>query len=145
MAKTISGYCKVLNGRLRTEDAVRGTEFQIKVRQAVAGDAADLVQVALLELQLAHLYVSQTDMSGELVSSAQAKPNALTTGALGTIERIIGADDKYNYLRSKCLAAQGKVALIEKRVDQAEELFKRAQWDVTASFGDVHPLAVKFN
>ena len=75
----------------------------------------------------------------------QERPTTLTKEAFDMIERIINSSTEYNYLRSKCLAAIGKVALIQKNITLAEEMFKKAQWEVTASFGDVHPLAVKFN
>ena len=75
----------------------------------------------------------------------QEKPKTLTKEAFEMVERIIGNSNEYNYLRAKCLGAMGKVALIQKDIAQAEELFKKSQWEITASFGDVHPLAVKFN
>ena len=103
------------------------------------------MEIALLKIYLANLYVSQIDNKGQLKSIEQDKPNTLTQEAFDMIERIIGNSNEYNYLRSKSLAAMGKVALIQKNVTQAEELFKKSQWEVTASFGDVHPLAVKFN
>ena len=60
------------------------------------------------------------------------------------ITRIAG-EDKYNYLRAKGMAAVGKVALIQKRTAEAEDLFKKAQWEVTAEYTDMHPLGAKFN
>ena len=61
------------------------------------------------------------------------------------IIKKISGDDKFNYLRAKGQAAIGKVALIQKRTQEAEDLFKKAQLEITSEYTDMHPLAAKFN
>ena len=99
----------------------------MKIRQTLAGGkVTDLIEIAVLKIYLAQLYVSQTDSKGQLTSLEKDKPNTLSQEAFESIERIIGNGEEKNYLRSKSLAAMGKVALIQKNIQQAEELFKKA-------------------
>ena len=51
----------------------------IKIRQAITGGkVTNLVEVALLKIYLAQLYVSAIDNKGELKSLEKDKPNMLS-------------------------------------------------------------------
>ena len=120
-------------------------EFLIDVQKlAAGGNETNLIEIAISKISLAQIFVSQIDNKGNLTSEDKDKPNKLTQEAVDTIQRITG-DDKYNYLRAKGLAAVGKVALIQKRSSEAEDIFKKAQLEITSEYTDMHPLASKFN
>ena len=73
------------------------------------------------------------------------RPAQLAIQTREIVEKIIGADDPYNYLRAKAIVQIGKSELVKKNQEKAEQLFLEAQTQISSCFGSDHPLVAKYN
>jgi hypothetical protein len=101
IAKSLSGYGKLLNLRQVPDVTKTITEFLVKLRLAITADAPNQVQVALLKIYQSTLYSSTIDLNGQPIPSKGEEAINLANEAFESICKIVGDDDKYNYLRSK--------------------------------------------
>ena len=76
---------------------------------------------------------------------AQDRPAKLALEARESVDRILGAEDQFNYIRAKAIAQQGKPELVKKNQENAEKIFLEAQIQITSSYGENHPLVAKYN
>lgn len=72
---------------------------------------------------------------GKAQGDSEDRAGKLTTQARETVEKILGEDDKFNYLRAKAIAQIGKTELLKKDQEKAEKLFLEAQTQVSCAFG----------
>ena len=91
------------------------------------------------------MHLTKLDFSNRKIYDKQDRPRILAKEAREIVERIIGAEDKYNYIRAKAIAQIGKADLVEKKQEKAEDLFLEAQTQIAQCFGNESPLVAKYN
>ena len=64
---------------------------------------------------MANMHLTKLDFSNRKIYDKQDRPRILAKEAREIVERIIGAEDKYNYIRAKAIVQIGKADLVEKK------------------------------
>ena len=105
----------------------------------------DLLSLVKVKHELASLHLMKQDLSGKSEVDPQAKPVVLAREALESVNRIIGAEDQYNYLRAKATAQTGQPYLAIKNQEKAQEIYLDAQTQISSYFGSDHPMVAKYN
>jgi len=91
-------------------------------------------------------YLKIMGPDNKVMYDSEDRPMKLATEIQDSIEKILENDTvTFNYLRGKAIAAIGKVYLVQKKGEKAEEFFLKAQAEVAAIYGDDSPLCAKFN
>ena len=72
------------------------------------------------------MHLLQVDSRNRKVYDAQDRPGQLAIQARESVDRILGENDPYNYLRAKAIAQIGKSELVQKNQEKAEQTFLEA-------------------
>ena len=108
-------------GRLNITKAEEGFIFIINVlKKAAAVESGDLLSVVKFKYELGNVYLLGTDTQGKPVYDNEDRPRKLATEAKETVEKILGSDEQYSYLRAKAIAQLGKSELVLKNAEKTK-------------------------
>ena len=101
--------------RLKLDKAEEGFTYVIEALKKIHGiETEDLLSVVKFKHELANMHLQKVDTRNKKVYDAKDRPGQLAIQSREIVERILGEDDPYNYLRAKAIAQIGKCELVKK-------------------------------
>ena len=147
IVKTLHSLAKVHDLRMDVEPAADLLSQIMKILKNVTqSDSEDSLLILKVKYALMQQYLKIMGPDNKVMYDPEDRPMKLATEIQDSVEKILEKDTvTFNYLRGKAIAAIGKVYLVQKKGEKAEEFFLKAQAEVAAIYGDDSPLCAKFN